>query len=315
MDSSETPQAQFGLMLITDNPGGPAKVNFNIFHPLTPDQYSGYLQALGRIQKSANGGLLVYVQQSLANLESAVSQMRDLVPKIKMPAQSASANSWFINIACLILTFCSALHLYQEQTLEEVKRAYGSPSTELNSASEIFSHAYDTSFAYRLLYRLRNVLVHHSLGSVGFEVSSKEDLSKAGLIIHRHTVRAPLKREIFLAAKKGVNATMRREIENLEGDPDLVLTCSEAMTALRQVHDEISLIIRPSLHEDALLISELDTLYEGHQGARALAKFDQWPPTKPMQMPISQVPPELFEYAKKILTDGQNESLMESLPS
>jgi hypothetical protein len=301
MDSSEIPQVIFGLMVITGSPAKPTKADFDIFHQLAPEQYSEYLKALGHIQNSANGGLLVYVQQSQINLESAIDQMRELVPKLKMPVQSASANSWFINIACLVLTFCSALHLYQEQTLEEVRRTFGRSSPELKRVAEIFSHAYDTSFEYRLLYRLRNVLVHHSLGSVGFEISSKEDRSPSGLIIHKHTVRAPLKREIFLAAKKGASATLRHEVESLDGDPDLVGICADAMTALGRIHDEISLLVRPSLREDALLIRDLDTLFDGHPGARALAKFDEWPPRYPMQVPISYIPSEIFEHAQTLI--------------
>jgi hypothetical protein len=305
-DFSEADGEQFALLLVTQNPGSRPQAKFTIFHELTPEQYAGYLKALGRIQSAANGGLLVYVEQSQANLENTVSQIRELISKLQPAVASASANAWFVNVACLILTFSSALHLHQEQTLGEVKRAYGDNSRELASAEKSFSGAYDSSFAYRLFYRLRNVLVHHSLGSVGFEISSKEDRSPSGLIINKHIVRAPLKREVFLSAKQGVNATMRHEIESLEADPDLVGLASEAMVALRSVHDNISLLIRPTLYEDARLVCELNALFGDQPGERGLVKLDGWPPSNPMQVPISPLRPELFHYAREIVADSRD---------
>lgn len=295
----------FSLMLITDTPGGPGKATFNIFHDIGADRYFRYLRALGRLQRAANGGLIIYARQSHSNLESVASQIRDHISKLPPAVQSASADSWYTNVACCVLTFCSALHLYYEQTLGEVKRAYGDSSGQFASTESIFSSAYDRSFAYRLLYRLRNILVHHSLGSIGFYISSKEETSASGLVLHKHTVRVPLKRDVFLSAEKAVNASVRREVEGLEDDPDLLRLCSEAMTVLEQIHHDISQLVRPSLHADARLVCELDLLFESRPGGRALVRVKDFPSAKPAEMPMSPIAPELFEYAREIVASIQ----------
>jgi hypothetical protein len=300
MDGNTSDAEHCGLMVIADDPTGQAKARFEIFHELQPEEYRAYLKACGRLQSAIDGSLITYVRQSLANLESIAEQIRHFMQtQPGLAALQASVDNWFANVVCYVLTFCSALHLYQEQSEGEVTRNYGDASDELVRMRNIFSDAYDNSFAYRLIYRLRNVLVHHSLQSVGLTLATAEDRTPAGLIVHRHTVRVPLKREIFLRAKRAVSAQIRQQLEEMAEDPNLLVLCPEALRAVEDVHRKIFRLVHADLLENARLVRELDVLFDDTPGVRALGRIPAWS-GMPMQLPHTVLRAELFEYAKEI---------------
>lgn len=186
--------------------------------------------------------------------------------------------------------------------MADAERYHGSGAAEVAEVDRIFSEAYDSSFAYRLLYRLRNVLVHHSLRCVGLFLSAKET-SQTGLIVNQYELRVPLLREIFLGAKKGVSATMRKELRDVSEDPDLLTLCREAISELERIDKRIRLLVNPGLLEDATAVRRLNSLFANMPGGRALAELRYRPDMTPTQIPHSLLRPELFEYAEQLLTE------------
>lgn len=104
-------------------------------------------------------------------------------------------------MACCALTFCSALHLHQEQSKTQARRHHEEESAEFAAVIKAFSVAYDNYISYRLLYRLRNELVHHSLRGIGLKLSAREK-SASGLIVNQYDVRVLLNRQEFLRASQ-----------------------------------------------------------------------------------------------------------------
>lgn len=299
--SQEKVTEEFGLMVIQDTPTGPDKVKLNFFHALPQGEYDAYRAAASSLQNSSNGNLLVYAKQSLANLESVCAQVQKFMRTVSIPLIQLSAESWRTSITCCVLTFCSALNLHQEQSLADAKRHHGPGAAEVVEVKQFFSQAYDSSFAYRLMYRLRNVLVHHSLRCVGLFLSAKET-SPSGLIVNQYEMRVPLLREIFLGAKQNVSAATRQELQDMSADPDILMLCREAMLGLERVDKKIRMLVNPGLLDDAAAVHRLNGLFEDIPGGRALAQLRYGPDGTPKQIPHSLLTPDLFEYAAQLLT-------------
>lgn len=255
-------------------PGGPdVKVKFQFLDPITESEYQSVNDAENEIKAYLGENLSSYVRNSLEQFLGVGRQIRRLIAANSIPAIAASVESWRRTVVCGALTFCSALHLFYEQTINRLRKLYGKESAEVKRAKELFSVAYDASLAYRLTYRLRNVLVHHSLNSVSIELSSDEQTSPSGLILHRHTVRFPLLREEFLKTKAGVSAELREEIRSLPGDPDLLDLFPEAFQSLMGVQNQLLDLMAPNLERSIRIIVWFDRLFGNRVGQRAIGEL------------------------------------------
>jgi hypothetical protein len=147
-----------GLLLITSDPNPKVKVHFNIFGNMEPQRYRRYLDSYMRVSTIIDGDLGAYANEALRNFENVVSSIRDSVRQGPVSRLESVVGNWRQTAACSVLTFASALHLFQEQTLAKVRRANPDSPTTIIKAKEIFTREYDRAFYYRLVYRLRNVL-------------------------------------------------------------------------------------------------------------------------------------------------------------
>lgn len=290
----------YGLMVIGPGSSSRATADFKVFRSLEPDEYERFQRAVGRVTQYMRGSLQVYAETALAQFEANVGQIRNfLASRLGAPVIAQNAAAWQVSIQCNALTFASSLHLYQEQVDAEVARQYGENSEEHQAVGRMISQAYDDSFDYRLTYRLRNVMVHHSLASVALELSSVEDTTPAGLILHRHTVKVPLRRAVFLRAKRGVNRPLRDSLERLDEDPDLSSVFGRAMQALGQLHRRLVPYTSPYLAQDLATINELDALFGDERGGRALVSLPSVAPNGPLQFPHTPLRDELFDIARR----------------
>ena len=204
MSATENDTA-YSLGVITSDPSPKVKVKFDIFKEIDAETHQLYSVAFERVRKAMTGDIEAYATEALRQLESMTSSIKEKVRTQSIPRSQASLGGWRHSISCGVLTFAAALHLFQEQTTNRIEKVYGSASEEVNYANRVFSEEYGRSFEYRLIYRLRNVMVHHSMDCIGLNINSKEERSPAGLIIQSHVVRIPLNRDTFLATKRGVS--------------------------------------------------------------------------------------------------------------
>lgn len=297
--------AYYGLMLIQPDPDPQVKVRFNMFHSISADEHRAFLKAVNHTQNALNGDLTLYVLHALNEMHDLASQMRRLIEDNKVTAVMDSARQLNTAAVCSVLTFCAALHLFKEQTESGVVRHFGDGSDEHRDLQRLFSGAYDGELGYRLLYRLRNVLVHHSLGAVSVRFSQREDTRPSGVIIHSTTVRFALDRAVFLRAKKGVSATIEHELNNLSEDPDVLELADAATSALLAVHAQAFGLIYPTLGADTAKIRELDRLFPpAEQGDRALAAIPAFVGA-PTSLPHRPIPKAVFDFAAAyVVEDG-----------
>ncbi len=77
----------------------------------------------------------------------------------------AEGNPVYLNINRLILNFLSSLRTFLDHTETRLKRQYGQDSEEFKIFKVLTNNAFDESFGYRFLYKLRNYSQHCGLPS------------------------------------------------------------------------------------------------------------------------------------------------------
>lgn len=277
-------------------------VVFHMFKDLSESEFQQYEKAVRALRHAMEGDLTVYVLDALQSLQELVQQIRRLVEHNSAAAVVASSKEWRTSLTCAVLTYCAAFHLFQEQTEAAVTRSFGAQTTEVARIKAMFSEVYDRCLEYRVMYRLRNVLVHYSLGAVGCEFKQSEETSPQGLILHTSTVRVTLNRARFLSSKRGVSSEMRTALLALPADPDLLRYAVVAVGALMEMHRKAFDLIHPELGSTAQTVRELARRYPDEQGTPGLASFPYRQKGYPTSFSHTLIEPDVFDYAKQLAT-------------
>lgn len=288
-----------GLMVITPDPSGRAKVMFNVFRTISREDYERFSRASGAVQSYLRGSLKVYAETALTQFTSSLGQIRRfLAQRLASNAVLVNVGNWQVAVRCSALTFAAALHLYQEQVLVEVKRHHGAAGEEVAQAQAMFSETYDASFDYRLTYRLRNSMVHHSIDSVRLVLHSSEETRPSGLITQSHLARVYLDRKVFLSSK-GISRAMRTSLEQMSVDLDLGEVFPRALDALSALHAKLQPLTTPRLDADLAALRQLDGLFGDVAGDRALVQIPGSTSSGgPTSLPHSPLRAELFALAR-----------------
>lgn len=293
-----------GLMVISKSSESKKPGEFNLFHTLSRSDYRDYLTAYNRVDRAINRGLEIYVQESLVQFESCLASIKKMMQEVHLGVVRANAEHWQRPVICSVLTFAASLHIHQERSMARAKRLYGSESDEWMNLKRLFNREYDSYAGYRLTCRLRNVMVHHSVECVGLHLSAHEERSPGGIVIgDRYAATARLIREEVIATdKKYLNATIRKELADMDDDPDLLPLFRDALASVHRVSRDGFGILNPALGGDVAKLCELDSLFGDRLEGRALARMtvlDATPPRK-MSMPHTVLNPEIFSYAKEV---------------
>lgn len=145
-----------------------------------------------------------------------------------------------------------AVRLYEEHSMSEIHRRWGRTSAQAAAARRLFSIAFDRSFGYRVLYALRNALVHtaEELLTLSFRVwldgPAKDDSTKSA------SATIGLSRSAFAAAD--LRAATRKEVLALSEDPDVLTLAGEALAELELLNAALEPYLHPDLDDAVLLV-------------------------------------------------------------
>lgn len=287
-----------GLMEISHSAEPRVKATFSVFHRLSPEDYERYATAYGNVRNALENDLVSYAQESFRQLENLRIDLRGKLSQLSTPLVEANVHSWHRTVQCSTLSFASSIHLFYEQTIARIRRLNPESTQEVEDA---FKNEYDNCFAYRLLYRLRNVMVHHSLGCVSLQLSGAEEKTPGGLVLHKHTVAFPLRRDRFLETRQGVSAALREEIRALPEDPDLYILSKEALSCVRRISENTFEASHPNIRQECRAIVEMNALFSGKSGTPALVRIPNFDGEfrSGMKLPHTTISPHIVQFAEK----------------
>lgn len=153
---------------------------------------------------------------------------------------------WGPELEYRIVAVSAALRMHEEFVMSTIGKR--SDDEARTGAKVIFRGTYDRSQAYRIIYSLRNALVHGSKGLTS--LSAKGTLNQDGTI--STTISINLSRKRFGASD--VKAPVRAELRAMQEDPDLFLLANLALDDLAAMREQLEPLLYPDAPAAARLI-------------------------------------------------------------
>ncbi|MEC5149531.1 hypothetical protein [Cryobacterium sp. GrIS_2_6] len=219
---------------------GPKSITWNIVRELTADEYSAVGSAISTVYEAIRG--------VAGFAKVAHSDLDDLMTRLHAMAADESlrirAETWPTHLQYRVVAVSAAIRMHEEHVLAAIRRRYGKESHEEQEAKRIFNEVFDGSLAYRVIYSLRNAVVHGSRGLV-------TSFGKSALVADGGGERIDTVIELRLrrdgVAKSTFKAAVRNEVVALTEDPDLVVFCQLALAAIKVVQQRLDSLVNPDL--------------------------------------------------------------------
>jgi hypothetical protein len=150
-----------------------------------------------------------------------------------------------------VINFSTAVKLYQEQVLAQARNA--ADDTLQAQLKAMFSEVYDRSFAYRVLYSVRNAFHHGDRRLISLSGTSRmtgptgEDVETEGVAL--------LDKNAF--ASGGSNGAVRKEIRELAQDVevDLFDLSSQTFSEIERLSQRIAPLLHPNAPQAAAVLA------------------------------------------------------------
>jgi hypothetical protein len=188
------------------------------------------LVEVGRVVRSFDQ----FLEVAWADLEEARKHV------LEKASQSRHVRDAFSLLEYRLLAFSTALRLYHEYVIAEANRA--DDRYVRTALDAVFSEHYDASQAYRVVYSLRNAFQHGVRGLVSVKVGARL-VEESGVETTETALNATLRRDLF--GRSGTNAAVRREVGEMETDPNIVAMCVEAYSGIRDLHARVIPVLHP----------------------------------------------------------------------
>ena len=223
----------------------PGHTKWRSLRELTLNDYETVGTALNEIQQFLTGQLnrLLLVQQ---DLRDEVAQLELQITDLDRMRQ---AESWVPRLELRVIHLSAGLRMYEEYALARATRLWGKESGGYEKTRALFHSIYDASQSYRIVYYLRNALVHGSTKMFRVEARARINPDTQAKTA---TVKFLLNRRSFSSAN--VKAAVRDETLALSEDPDLLNLGYEAIQAVTAVDSEVNSLLHPDIEKAVELI-------------------------------------------------------------
>ena len=161
----------------------------------------------------------------------------------------------YFNINRHISNFLSSVRMFLDHNEYKLKKRYGSDSLRVKRFKEACSYAYDNSFSYRFLYKLRDYVQHCGMPLGKLELEAKE-LSTTSRDIYR-SLSVQFDRDVLLSKFAKWGSQLSKEIPKLPRYFEVTPHISEVMKCLEKIFLTLIEEEFPQLLEGAEFIRRL----------------------------------------------------------
>lgn len=217
------------------------------FHPirrLTDDEYDAAGQAV-KVILDVLTGPTSFSELTRNDLSRTVD---DLNQRLARKDELRKVEVWGPELEYRIVAVSAALRMHEE-FVTAIIRKRNDPAA-LASAKTAFKATYDRSQAYRIIYSLRNALVHGSKGLTTLSARATLNADETTSAI----VSINLSREGF--GKSDAKAPVRAEVRGMTDNPELIALSHVALDELAAMRVELESLLYPDAPAaSALLLS------------------------------------------------------------
>lgn len=264
---------------IRDSPSVPLR--WEPIRRLSVDEFQDVSKALGTVTK--------LLKRSRSPVEIAYSDLSEYVSSLTRQAVDLAVlrrtEAWLPELQYRFVALSAALRMYDEATMADARRVSDTTATQMKA---VFSDVYDRSLAYRVVYALRNLLVHGAGQMLGVKARTWIDEAEQ----KQAHLTLTLRRDVFVKSK--ANAPVRAEIAGLTTSPDLLAFSDKAVAGVREVEEVAQHLLHPTRN------ASVDLLYkyvlELHRLGGGSPRFHTHPTTDPFAAQISELSKSGFDY-------------------
>lgn len=285
------------MLLITDDPTVRIGIKMEKIATLSIDEHTRYAEAYECVHHVAVGGIFNYFLTSVRALRDrlADANLAFADPEFKPQTNAYAVSQCFTDIRSAVLSVVSALSYHQEQCHQLASELHASDERVRAAVKQEFNVLYDAHREYRLLYALRNLLIHESMSVV---TVSARPLLVRGRVDTRFDLG--IDRSIANSSKK-ISPTARAEFAAITTNPDVLDLIRRLVKPLCELDQRVTELIRPDLHRSCRDVLNFDAMFEGKIGTRALVS--NWEPGSPGQKPTcAPWLPQVFDYSARLLS-------------
>ncbi|MFA6057439.1 MAG: hypothetical protein WC756_04515 [Taibaiella sp.] len=171
----------------------------------------------------------------------------------------------YLDLNRVILNLLSSIRTYLDHNETRLKKKYGETSEEFQLFKRLTSNAFDTSFAYRFLTKLRNFAQHCGLPSGSIQQVSSRDGETIRLILHRDNL---------LNVYDGWGSQVKKDLIQQSEDFDMLPLIEQKISELRAINYELTEREYQKLAQDAFeLLDLMVEVQKKAKGAPTLAEL------------------------------------------
>lgn len=260
--------------------------------PLSDEEFATYEAAVHALRQFDRGqGGLGFMQQSHFEFEKELSTIEAEVRVLGGQARNRSDISMRINLR--VLNFLSASRLYLDHTAFRLSRTYGKQSPEVMAFDEATKRAYEGSFAYRFLYKLRNFGQHCGM-PVGYAALNSRLVDPPKLEA-KHELQVSFRTEELLSEDRAVWGQVARELEERGPELEVAPLIREKAALVRDIHRDVTAKEEPHVRDKAAQVHNIlkDGFMNG--GVPAVGDFQQVADSRGgMTLAVSLLPVDLM---------------------
>lgn len=245
--SDDKPRYALVAVMGKDEASATGEPAIEIFFELTPEVYERALRACVTIRAFRAGDLFPYLRHNYDQYYAVRAAFMNIV--VNQGPLSVGGEGFF-RLTAEFLNWLSSMRLFVDQTENKLSAKYGKESAELKRFRVKCSEEFDTVFAYRFMWKLRNYSQHRAIPLSGGSVSSR----LVGKDQREHEIEVVFTRDNLLNERDVWGAKVRGELAAMSEKFPLEPLLDQAMECLNRLADvAMSLIFRD-------IASDLDTV-------------------------------------------------------
>lgn len=164
--------------------------------------------------------------------------VRHLEQRLARRNEIRKPEEWLPEFRYRFIAASAAVRMHEETVLAEANRR-GLSGTAIDGLKAVFSSSYDRSLSYRVIYALRNLLVHGSDRVLRIQATATLQADEST------TARVDLRLGRADFASTSANAAVRKQVAALPEDPDLLAMAAEASSVVLDMRRDLDPILYP----------------------------------------------------------------------
>lgn len=252
----------YGAILLYRDPSVSDAPIFTKVCQFTEEENTRYVKAYDRLRRMLDSELLKHISDESDRLcDVRIGVLSGLQSRqVSLGEQDAMAERRR-KIRSALISFTAALQIHEYQTIRSARRTLGLNRAQVDAVKALFTELKETSFEYRWLEALRDVLQHGDI-----------DAFKWSLHMGVRTdpeVTITMDRAYMLEfTNESRNRPWLRlsELEELDSDPSVLDMIKAIQPLMGPFQEKLDKVLYPNVAEDAATVRELIGRFEGRRG-------------------------------------------------